>query len=243
MSASKNREVSTLQITDQEVSLSSNLTGQFSTIADIQVPNGMRYEFPAGMGIECFIYTHESATVTTDSGTETVSLSNDLVNSPAVSDIPTSASNTASNGMYSLVVWDDESDIQTGVNSVDYDANSFDYTTPSATDRDLEVYYLWKDPSQLEFRTEPRSEESFDIEKSLSVRNFHEASVFNQNAAVTFSQPFTLDEKEHLKLTVKTDVDLTNWDTLPGDGSSPGTVDTYGYSDFSIPVRKVPKKR
>jgi hypothetical protein len=67
--------------------------------------------------------------------------------------------------------------------------------------------------------------------------------VFNTNAAITFSQPFTLDEKEHLKLTVKTDVDLTNWDTLPGDSSSPGGVDTYSYSDFSIPVRKVPKRR
>lgn len=244
MPTARNVPVTTINLGDQEVSTQTNTTGEFSSIVDIQVPNGYRYEFVPNQTLEMFIPTHESTTVTTDSGTETVNLSNNLVNSPSVRDVETSSSNTSVSGPRSLVVWDDQSDIQTGVNSVDYDANSFDYTTPDTTDRDLEVYYLWGDQAQVELRHYVPSEEDYDKELIKSMRSFHSADVYTTDGRITFSEPFTAMEKEHLKVTVKTDVDLSNWDATAGDGSSdtPGDIETHGFPRMSIPVRRVPMK-
>ena len=237
--------VGTVTIADSEVTLSTNTTGEFSAVVDIQVPHGQRWTFPSDSthGIEFYGYTHQSETVTTDSGTETVTLDNNLVNSPALRDIETSSSTTEITGPRSLVVWDNESDFQTGVNAVDYDANSFDYTTPSATDRPLEIYYLWGDSAQLEFRSYDRAEEEYQKELIKSVREFHEADVYNENSRISFPESFTLRSKEHLKLTLKTDVDMTNWDSF--DSNNPNTVsglDTYSYSYFKLPVIKQPDR-
>lgn len=242
--------VTYIDIGEEIVTTSTNTTSQFSEIVDIQIPEGYKYEFPAGKGISMYVRTHETATVTTDSGTETVSLSNDLVNSPTVRDIPGSSgssstgdqSNTSTSGAYSLVVWDDQSDIQTGVESVNYSGDSFDYTTPDTTDRDLEIFYLWGDPSQLEFRTYTGTEEEFDKKAITTMRELHLADVYLRQEQVTFSESFTLREDEHLKVHVNTGVDLSNWDAQPGDGSSstPGDFETYGYSNFQIPVRRIP---
>lgn len=244
MPTSRNVPVTTVNLEDQEVSTFENVTGEFSDIVDIQVPKGYRYEFVPTQTLEMFIPTHESVTVTTDSGTETVNLSNNLVNSPSVRDVETSSSNAAVSGPRSLTVWDDQSDIQSGVESVDYDANSFDYVTPDATDRDLEVYYLWGDQAQVELRHYTPAEEDYDKELIKSMRSFHAADVYSHDGAITFPEPFTLMEKEHLKVTVKTDVDLTNWDAHAGDGSSdtPGDFETHGHPRVSIPVRRVPMK-
>lgn len=223
-------------------SLSANTTGQFSHIVDIEVPHGEKWEFPAtrNHGIQLYVYTHESKTVSATGGsTGTVSLSNDLVNSPARRDIATSSSESSVTGPGSLVVWDDTDDIQTGVNSVDYDANEFDYTNSDASSDDLEVFYLWGDSSQVEFRSYDPAEEDFDKEFITSMRQFHEADVYNENSKVTFPHSFTLDEKQHLKVTVKTDVDLTNWDVFDDNqGGGPGNFTTYSYSYFSLPVKR-----
>ena len=161
------------------------------------------------------------------------------MNSPALRVIDPSSSTTAITGPRSLVGWDNESDFQTGVNAVDYDANSFDYTTPDATDRPLEIYYLWGDSAQLEFRSYDRAEEEYQKELIKSVREFHEADVYNSNSRITFPESFTLREKEHLKLTLKTDVDLTNWDSFDSDNpNAVSGLDTYSYSYFKLPVIK-----
>lgn len=244
MSASdKNREISTLTIEDSEVSTQTNTTGEFSAIVDVQIPNGMRYEFPRGMPLEFFVYTHESASVSANS-TDTVNLSNNLVNSPSLADIPTASAESGVSGPYSLVVWDDNDDIQTGVDSVDYTANTFDYTNSDGSQDNLEVWYLWGDSSQTEFRVYDETEESYSKENVTTQRQFHKAETFSKPSYITFSDDFVMTEKQHLKLSVKTDVDLTNWDVLgPNPSSSPGSFDTYGYSDFSIPVRKTHMRR
>lgn len=240
----KDHEVTQISLADSEVTTATNTTGEFSNIIDIQVPAGMRYVFPSNWGMQMYVYTHESATVTTDSGTETVNLSNNIVNSPTVRDVPTSSSETSTTGQYSLVVWDDTDDIQTGVASVDYAANSFDYTTSDTTDDDLEIWYLWGDSAQVEFRRYTPSEEDYDKELIKTMREFHEADVFNTQSQITFGSQFSMREKEHLKVSVKTDVDLTNWDVIgPSPSSSPGDFTTYGYSDIRIPVKKVPMRQ
>lgn len=233
--------VTYLHIDSEEVvSLSANTTGEFSVIADISIPEGWRYEFPRNEPIEFFAYTHESFTVTASS-TETKSLSNNLVNSPALRDIDTGASETAITGPRSLVVWDDEDDIQTGVDSVDYDANEFTYTDSDAGDNPLEVFYLWGDSSQVEFRHYNPAEDEYEKRFQTTMRRFHESRVFDSDSYITFDNQFTAREKDHLKVTLKTDVDLTNWDVYDeNQGGGPGTMTTYSYSDFAIPVRKIP---
>lgn len=235
--------VSTLEIDDQEVTLSANSTGSFSEIIDIQVPHGHRYEFPATQPLELYAYTHESGSVSSNS-TDTVSLSNNLVNSPALRDIPTSNGGENSiTGQYSLVVWDDNDNIQSEVDSVDYSGNSFDYTNSDGSKDNLEIYYLWQDASQVEFRRYTPDLESYEIVHQKPMRAFHEASVFSGDSQITFPESFTLNEKEHLKVMVKTGVDLTRWDNFNANNAySPNDLDTYSYSDFSFPVRRISRK-
>lgn len=237
--------VSTINIDDTEVTTSANATGEFSAIIDIQIPSGYRYEFVPGHPLEMYVPAHESATVSATGGsTGTVSLSHDLVNSPAVRGVDTSASETEINGQRDLVVWDDQNDIQTGVASVDYDANEFDYTNSDGSADDLEVYYLWGDSAQVEFRTYTPDEERYEKELIKPMRSFHSGRVFSQESYITFPEPFTMMEKEHLKVSVKTNVDLSNWDVYnEGQSGSPGDFQTYSYADFSLPVRKVPMKQ
>ena len=235
-------EVTTVDIRDSEVTLSTNTTDEFSAIVDIQVPAGYRWEFPGDKPIQFFAYTHESKSVSANS-TETVNLSNDLVNSPAVRDVETGSAETSVTGQRSLVVWDDNDDIQTGVDSVNYSGNSFDYTNSDGSQDNLEVFYLWADTSQLEFRTYTPDEERFEKKWIGTMRQFHESQVYKRQSHITFDEPFTMLEKEHLKMHVKTPVDLTNWDVLgPSPSSSPGNFDTYSYSDLQIPVKKIPMK-
>lgn len=242
-------EIQSLGIDDREVTLSENTTGQFSAVIDIEVPKGYRYVFPGGEPVEMFIPVHESQTVTTDNGTETVNLSNDLVDSPSVRNVPTSSSETATSGHYDLVVWDDTLGDQTGVASVDYSGNSFDYTTGDTTDDDLNFWYLWGDSSQVEFRHYTPDEEEYEKELSTSMRRMHKSSTFSRTGYVTYDNQFTMLEKEHLKVHIKTDVDLTDWGVYDAsadnwvDSTSPGTTDTYSYADFSFPVKRVPMRR
>lgn len=226
---------------DSEVSTFENVTGEFSTILDIQVPRGYRYEFVPTHPLEMYVPTHETFNQTANS-TDTHTLSNNLVNSPALRDVETSASETAVSGPRSLVVWDDALDIQSGVASVDYDANEFTYTESNGANDDLEAYYLWGDSAQVEFRHYTPSEEDYDKQLIKSMRAFHQARVFSDESRISFPEPFTLMEREHLKITVKTDVDLSNWDAAPDSASTPGDFETYGFADLSLPVRKVPMK-
>lgn len=231
--------VDDIDITDEEVTLNTNTTGEFSEIIDIQVPKGYRYEFVKGHPITMFIYTHESFTVSASS-TETKNLSNDLVNSPVMRDIETSSAETQIYGPRSLVVWDDEDDIQTGVDSVDYSADSFAYTDSDANANPLEVFYLFGDSSSVQFREYQPDEETFDVRYSDNIRAFHTTNVYDSTQMIQFGSTFTLEEKQHLKVAINTDVDLTNWDVYDeNQGGGPGTMTTYSYSNFSIPVRKV----
>lgn len=238
--------LSTVTLDDSSVTTSENTTGEFSTIIDIEVPRGYRYEFVPGQPLQMYVPTHETFSQGA-SATDTHNLSNNIVNSPALRDVETSSSETEIKGPRSLVVWDDEGnhDFQTGVNSVDYAGNSFDYTDSNNAGGDLEVYYLWVDSAQVEFRHYTPSEEDYDKQLIRSMRSFHQANVHDRPGWIRFPEPFTMMEREHLKVTVKTDVDLSNWDAQSGDGSSntPGDIETYGYPDLSLPVRKVPMKR
>jgi hypothetical protein len=234
----RNAGVKTVSIADPEVSLQTNTTGEFSNIIDIQVPQGETWTFPSSEshGLEMYVYTHESTTV---SGTQTVTLSNNIINSPARRDVDTSAAETQITGPRSLVVWDEDtsSGIQTGVDSVDYDANEFDYSETNGGN--LEYYYLPGDSSQVEFRKYNAVEEDYDKVFQTSMRAFHESDVYNKNSRITFPDSFSLREKEHLKVSVKTDVDLARW--LNFDASNPytpGSVDTWSYSYFKLPVIK-----
>lgn len=234
--------VETVQIDDQEVTLQENTTGEFSSIIDIQVPQGQTWTFPSDTehGVEMFIYTHEQFSQSASS-TDTHSLSNNLVNSPSRRDVETSSSETQVTGPRSLIVWDDDTAqaFQTGVASVDYSANTFDYTDSDGNTSNLETYYLWGDSAQVEFRSYDRAEENYDKELIKSMREFHEADVYNVNSRITFPESFTLREKEHLKITVKTDVDLTNWNDYDSNNvHSPNSLDTWSYSYFKLPVIK-----
>lgn len=236
--------VTTLSIGDQEVTTSANSTNAFSEIIDIQVPQGFKYEFPSDRGLSMYVLLHESITGA-GTGTNTQTLGNDLVNSPTVADVPTgNDDSTEVSGRHDLVIWDDGRDYQTSVDTVDYDANSFDYNNQSGDPSDLEVYYLWGDPSQLEFRTYGGTENESGFEKKAitTMREFHMANVYSKDERVTFSDSFVLRQDEHLKVEVKTAVDLANWDAQVGDGSSstPGDIETYSYSNFQIPVRRIP---
>lgn len=234
--------VSTVSIDDSEVDTFENVTGEFSTIIDIQVPRGYRYEFVPGHPMEMYVPTHETFTQTA-SATDTHALSNNLVNSPAIRDVEESSSETQISGPRDLVVWDEEEGFQTGVAAVDYANNAFDYTDSDTNGHDLQAYYLWGDSAQVEFRHYTPSEEDYDKQLIKSMRSFHQARVFSDESRIRFPEPFTLMEREHLKVTVKTDVDLSNWDASPDDSSTPGSIETYGYADLSLPVRKVPMKQ
>lgn len=236
--------VTTVSLSDEEVSTSENTTGQFSEIVDIQVPEGFKYEFPSREPIGLWVYVHESKT-NVGTGTNEVTLSNDLVNSPSVAGVPTSVDDsTAQPGQYSLVIWDDDRDQQTGVDAVDYAGDHFDYNNQSGTTSDLELFYLWGDSSQVEFRSYTGTEESFKKRKIDAMRNFHLAEVFRQPEMIAFDNSFTLREKHHLKIHVKTGVDLANWDDQPGDGAAntvgDGDIEMYSYSDIHVPVRRIP---
>lgn len=236
-------EVTTIDLSDQGVTTQTNTTGEFSNIIDIEVPAGYRYEFPTNHTIEAFIYNHETTTVSSGATDETQNLSNNLVNSPAVRDIPANGSETALGGPRDLVVWDDEESSQVDVDAVDYDANTFDYSDTGTAESDLQVWYLWGDSAQVEFRSYTATEESYDKELIRSMRHFHQADTLNRHGRVAFQSPFTLMEKEKLSVSVKTDVDLTNWDTTADSAISPGSHSgIYGYSDITIPVRKIPMK-
>lgn len=236
-------EVTTINLDDQGVSTFTNTTGEFSNIIEIEVPSGYRYEFPTGHPVEAFVYTHESDTVSSGASNATTNLSNNLVNSPAVRDVPANGSESALSGPRDLVVWDDQEGSQVDVDAVDYSANTFDYSDTGAAESDLQIWYLWGDSSQVEFRSYTATEESYDKELIRSMRQFHSANTLNRNGYVTFQSPFTLMEKEKLAVTVKTGVDLTDWDTRDTSAISPGShTSIYGYSDVNIPVRKIPMK-
>lgn len=237
-------EVTTINLDDQGVSTFTNTTGEFSNIIEIEVPSGYRYEFPTQHSVEAFVYTHETDTVASGATDATTTLSNNLVNSPAVRDIPADGSESAISGPRDLTVWDDEAGSQVDVDAVDYDANTFDYSDTGSAESDLQVWYLWGDSSQVEFRSYTATEESYDKELIRSMRHFHNANTINRNGYVTFQSPFTLMEKEKLAVSIKTDVNLDNWDARPDDGElSPGShTGIHGYSDVHIPVRKIPMK-
>lgn len=232
---------STVTIHDNEVSLSdnNNLTDEMAEIVDIKVPAGMRYEFPSEPvygGLQMFLMTHESATAPT--GTNTISTSNDLVNSPALSEIGTSSSETAETGHTSLVVFDDTADIQTGVSSVNYSGNSFDYSNGTASSKTLHFWYTWGDASQIEFRHYDKSVEDYDRVGSETAAGFHTRNVHTEQQQEGFGRPFTAGPKEHLKVYINTPVNLTNWDDLDA-GSGPATsAGSRSYSYFQFPVRK-----
>lgn len=234
---------STINVYDSEVSLSSNTTGQASEIIDVKVPQGYRYEFPAEPkphGIQLFMMTHEQTTAPT--GTNTISLSNDLVNSPSRRDVGTSGGETATSGASSLVVWDDDSGVatQTEVDAVDYDADTYDYTNSTGTASTHEVFYLWGESSEIEFRHYQKDLQDFDHVGGGTAREFHLSSVFSDEEKVAFGRRFTVNEKEHLKVYLNSSVDLTNWDAV-NSGDGPGSnVDTRSYSYFELPVRKTP---
>lgn len=236
-------EITTINLSDQGVSTQTNTTGEYSNIIEIEVPSGYRYEFVPNHTIEMFVYTHETATVSSGASNAAQSLSNNLVNSPAVREVPASSSESAISGPRDLVVWDDEEGAQVDVDAVDYDANTFEYSDTGAAESDLQIWYLWGDSAQVEFRSYTATEESYDKELIRSMRHFHSADTLNRNGRVSFQSPFTLMEKEKLAISVKTDVDLGNWDVTSESAISPGSHSgIYGYSDVTIPVRKVPMK-
>jgi hypothetical protein len=85
--------------------------------------------------VDLAIPCHETKTTDGNGGdTETFSLANDLLDTPATE---------------ALVLYDDGSVVQP--DSVDYANDSFDYTD-SDTGSTLDVYYIPRDPASVEFR-------------------------------------------------------------------------------------------
>lgn len=236
-------EVTSINLDDQGVSTFTNTTGEFSNIIEIEVPSGYRYEFPTGHSVEAFVYNHEVTTASSGATDEEQTLSNNLVDSPAMRSVPAAGSESEIVGPHDLVVWDDEEGSQVDVDAVDYTANTFDYSDSGAAESDLQVWYLWGDSAQVEFRNYSATEESYDKELIRSMRHFHSANTLNRNGYITFQSPFTLMEKEKLAVSIKTDVDLTNWDVRSESAISPGShTGVHGYSDVHIPCKKIPMK-
>jgi hypothetical protein len=125
----------------------------------------------------------------TGSNTETFTLSNDIVQSPVSQNI---------------VLWDDGDVVSP--DSVDYGANSFDYTD-SATGSELDVYYLVSDPAEVVLRKRAPTR-SARVEQRIFEEN---ATILNQRdqdddgfVLTTDDSPFqgTLPEDYELALVV-----------------------------------------
>jgi len=225
---------STLTLSDTAVSTSENITGEKSQIIDIRVPKGERWIVPGNEGLEMFLMVHEQFTTDGSGGSdETFNLSNDLANSPVVSDADDSQSSAGAevdaNGAADLVVYDEG--VQKAVVSVDYDGDSFDYADAD-TDSTLDVYYLWGDSSQIEGRKYDKVLESYSVPFASTAARMHRANVYDDKQKQTFQNQVTLQEKEHLRFVVTTDVDLANWAAYDGGGPN----STTSYSRVAIPV-------
>lgn len=124
----------------QDFDFSENTTDEKSEVARIQAPRDLQIRngrFPVVIPAYETFSTDGSA-----DNSETFSLSHDLEDSE--------------NGV-SIVVYDDGSLVSQSDLTVDYSADSFDYSSPN-TNSTLDVYYVAKDPARIEiYKEAPKS--------------------------------------------------------------------------------------
>lgn len=223
----------TIGLEKQFVSTQSNTTGEFSEIIEVQAPAGKEFQFHENDSIQLFAYTHEQFTHG-GTGVETFNLTNDLVNSPSVTDVPTGESENAHSGRYDIVVWDNNQGNQVGVESVDYANDSFDYDSNATPD--LDVYYLWQDTSKLRAEAYVANEQSYAPVYGNSFSALHSVQLGSSNERQTFRNSFKLGPKEKLKFFVNTQVDLENWDDTSS-GSGPNSSNSFSYLRLPVTIR------
>lgn len=222
----QNRDPTTITPDTGGVSLSANRPSDFSEIIDIQVPKNYEYVFPSDRPLELFVFAHEQ--FSHDGTTTTYSLSHDLVDSPSLSTAPGTGS-----GRHDLVLYEDGT--QVSPSNVDYANDTFEYDGGAAAT--LDVYYVWDASSQINARWESTNGEEHKRRFSGTVSQFHTAKTFSRQQDATFNNRFRAKEKEHVRFFINTDVDLTNWDALDGDGPN----GSESYSWFRIPVYTINK--
>ncbi|WP_435332839.1 hypothetical protein [Haloarchaeobius sp. TZWWS8] len=110
---------------------STNTTGEKSVVATYAAPRPIRLREDREMDLA--VPAYESFTTDGSGTAQTHSLSHDIIDTPATE---------------ALVLWSDGSPVQPG--SVDYAANSFDYTDGGAAET-LDVYYIPRNPAVVEF--------------------------------------------------------------------------------------------
>ena len=236
----RNNDPKTITLKSSDVSVEQNRTGDFSTFMTVRVPKGYRYVFPSDKSLELFVPTHESFD-TDGSGTQqTFSLSHDLADSPAAAGSPDSTgvdSSPPSRGQADLVLYSDGSRVTP--DQVDYDNNQFDYTDGGAVET-LDVYYLWKDGSQVNARWESRNGEQHKRVFGSTAAAGHTVKTFSDLEEMKFQNRFEADEKERVRFMINADVSLANWYAGMGDFDS-GPNGTRSHAYVRIPVYKTKK--
>jgi len=119
-------------ISRRDWSYSTNTTGEASTVATYQAPRPLRIREDREMDLA--VPAYETFDTGGAGSQETFNLSHNLLDTPATE---------------ALVLWSDGSRVQPG--SVDYAADSFDYTDGGSVET-LDVYYIPRDPADVEFK-------------------------------------------------------------------------------------------
>lgn len=235
-------DLKTISLKSNTVTTQENRTGDFSEFLTVRVPKSYRYTFPSDKQVELFLPTHETFDTAGSGAQQTFELSHDLAESPATAGSggeDREDTSPPTRGQSDLVLYADGDRVEPdAVRYHDHedDPSEFDYED-DGTEQELDVYYLWRDSSQINARVEERNEESFERVFGSTAAATHTAKTFSDLQTVTFSNRFTVDEKERVRFVINSDVSLANWDAGMGD-SDPGPNDTKSYAHVLLPVYK-----
>ncbi|MFC6952230.1 hypothetical protein [Halorubellus litoreus] len=124
---------------------STNTPGELSTVARFQAPRPIWLREDRELSLVVPAYETKTVDDTADNS-ETFKLSHNLLESPATNNI---------------VVYDDGTRVSGSALTVDYAADSFDYSSPN-TGTTLDIYYVPRDPATVKFKkTAPGGGASF----------------------------------------------------------------------------------
>jgi hypothetical protein len=188
-------------------------SGSPTDIATFEAPEDM--EIRPGKRLKIAIPVVETTT-TNGTGSQTVSLSNDIIESPNTQDILI-YSNEGSG----------DPDTVVEPSSVDYDANSFDYDDGGSAE-DLEIYYIARNPGTVDIKkVAPQTEGS--VEETLYGDASSLINTTNQQ-----QEPIKLDlNQSRLQRVVPEDWDIVVTVDLPYDSS---VADKVGNAQLQLPV-------
>ncbi|ELY71097.1 hypothetical protein [Natrinema versiforme] len=122
-------------VTLREFDTQAGTSGEASVVAEIKLGRPLQLRDDHDSELRLVLPAHEHFTTNGSADEqETFELGHNLIESPSTQD---------------FLLWEDGSVVQP--DSIDYDANSFDYTS-AGTETDLDVFYVPRDPASVEIR-------------------------------------------------------------------------------------------